>query len=365
MNQGKVYIMRNPAFKDNILKVGKTTRTSEERAKELGKPTGVPDNFIVLHEQTFEDCDKAENDIHELLKPYRYRLNKEFFEVDLAIAVRFLDDLKIKELEEKIRILELKEETLREAIKEAPSKLYMDMLKDSLLKRPVNDEYTLNLWCKLPLSIKHFNMKDTSDQVKEQVAEYIENLDLTDEKELFLEILKDDNIYLPKTQIENMNFKQFSDNLTEILEYLVENNYEWYGKIIDDDAIIRYEKDIHNDFFNTTHLKIQKIHKENEFEFIEYMINFPLLEYIDFIGYGSNDIDIMQETIEKIKNLPNRIKILVFKIADVFQTESELDTTMKKLYNTFKTSDILTKSDQGSLFDIGKRLEMTIFLLFD
>jgi hypothetical protein len=39
---GWVYIMRNPAFKENLLKIGRSSRPPLERAKELGASTSAP-----------------------------------------------------------------------------------------------------------------------------------------------------------------------------------------------------------------------------------------------------------------------------------------------------------------------------------
>ena len=49
MAQGFVYILVNPAF-PGYIKVGKTTKTPEERAKELSAATGVPTPFIVAYD---------------------------------------------------------------------------------------------------------------------------------------------------------------------------------------------------------------------------------------------------------------------------------------------------------------------------
>jgi len=40
MNEGWIYILINPAFKKDLLKIGKTKRQPEERAKELST-TGI------------------------------------------------------------------------------------------------------------------------------------------------------------------------------------------------------------------------------------------------------------------------------------------------------------------------------------
>lgn len=63
MAEGFIYILTNPAFKDGLLKIGKTTRTPSKRAREMST-TGVPAEFEVSFEIQTLDCDYAEALIH-------------------------------------------------------------------------------------------------------------------------------------------------------------------------------------------------------------------------------------------------------------------------------------------------------------
>ena len=65
-----------------------TTRTPEQRARELSGPTGVPTRFEVLYEEHVVDCALAEKLIHKQLADFRLRQEREFFEVPLKLAVR-------------------------------------------------------------------------------------------------------------------------------------------------------------------------------------------------------------------------------------------------------------------------------------
>lgn len=85
---GKIYILRNPAFKDRLVKIGLTTRTTEIRASELSKPSGIPSDFEVLFEEDVLNVNQAENIVHQKLKKYRHNLKREFFDVPLKIAVK-------------------------------------------------------------------------------------------------------------------------------------------------------------------------------------------------------------------------------------------------------------------------------------
>jgi len=78
---GFIYVMSNPSFGGNLYKIGKTTRTPEERAVELSSPTGVPKPYKVEYQQYVSDCHEAEIMIHGALHKYRER--REFFEISL------------------------------------------------------------------------------------------------------------------------------------------------------------------------------------------------------------------------------------------------------------------------------------------
>jgi hypothetical protein len=85
---GKIYILRNPYLQDSLVKIGKTSRISEARAKELSAATGVPGPFEVLYEDDVFDVDLAEKLAHEALDGFRANPFREFFRLPLKIAVR-------------------------------------------------------------------------------------------------------------------------------------------------------------------------------------------------------------------------------------------------------------------------------------
>ena len=85
---GKIYILRNPYLKDSLVKIGKTSRISETRAKELSAATGVPGAFEVLYEEDVFDVDLAETLAHHALDRFRANPRREFFRLPLKIAVR-------------------------------------------------------------------------------------------------------------------------------------------------------------------------------------------------------------------------------------------------------------------------------------
>lgn len=90
---GKIYILRNPYLQNSLIKVGKTSRVSELRAKEISKATGVPAQFEVLYEEDVPDIDLAEGLIHDALSKLRVNKRREFFLVPLKTAVRTVFDV--------------------------------------------------------------------------------------------------------------------------------------------------------------------------------------------------------------------------------------------------------------------------------
>jgi hypothetical protein len=92
MAAGRIYILINPAMQ-GLLKIGKTERSSEERAAELSKHTGVPADFYVAYEEFVSDCDKVEKLIHEQLDSFRLNNNREFFKAELKHAIRIVSDI--------------------------------------------------------------------------------------------------------------------------------------------------------------------------------------------------------------------------------------------------------------------------------
>src|SRR6266446_3877164 len=83
--EGNIYILFNPGLK-NLVKIGKTRRSPDERADELSS-TGVPHRFVVVYEHGVSDCDKAEQEIHEALVKYRINKNREFFRLSVKEAI--------------------------------------------------------------------------------------------------------------------------------------------------------------------------------------------------------------------------------------------------------------------------------------
>ena len=87
---GCVYILKNPAMPD-LIKIGYTTRTAEERAKELyDGALGVPKPFVVVHINDCEEPQELETAVHERLVKYRINKSREFFKYPADDAYQVL-----------------------------------------------------------------------------------------------------------------------------------------------------------------------------------------------------------------------------------------------------------------------------------
>ncbi len=89
---GYVYILVNKSM-PGLVKIGQTTKSPEERAKELSSTTGVPTPFEVayaLHSLQYESLEKR---MHTTLAERRTNNNREFFEVSVDEAKTLLNKL--------------------------------------------------------------------------------------------------------------------------------------------------------------------------------------------------------------------------------------------------------------------------------
>ena len=89
---GYVYILENDAM-PGLIKIGKTSRDSIERARELSATTGIPTPFKVAFELSSEKYEKLEREMHSRLADYRVASNREFFKYPVDRAINLLKKL--------------------------------------------------------------------------------------------------------------------------------------------------------------------------------------------------------------------------------------------------------------------------------
>jgi T5orf172 domain len=91
---GFVYILSNPVFKDDIFKIGHTTRSPSDRAWEIYQnATGVPAKFEVAYARQVANCEQAEQRIHDILNEVRINEYREFFRVSLFQAKEVFEEV--------------------------------------------------------------------------------------------------------------------------------------------------------------------------------------------------------------------------------------------------------------------------------
>lgn len=94
---GYVYILTNPSFKEDWVKIGKSSRPVDIRSKELDN-TAVPLPFEIYATMKTVKYEQVEKLIHKTidrLTDLRIRQNREFFNVPPAKALDILKDIAI------------------------------------------------------------------------------------------------------------------------------------------------------------------------------------------------------------------------------------------------------------------------------
>lgn len=108
MKKGFIYILSNDSLKENLLKIGKTSKQTESRTNQLSSSTSIPEKFKIEAEFEFSDINWAEREIHIRLSKYRPNKRKEFFNCDFNIARQIIVETQIIDKQKEIN--ELKNE---------------------------------------------------------------------------------------------------------------------------------------------------------------------------------------------------------------------------------------------------------------
>ena len=93
--KGYVYILTNPSFREDWVKIGKSSRPVDVRSKELDN-TAVPLPFEIYATLYTSKFDKIEKQIHkqiDRLTDLRIRQNREFFNIAPDIALDIMRDI--------------------------------------------------------------------------------------------------------------------------------------------------------------------------------------------------------------------------------------------------------------------------------
>ena len=93
--QGYVYILTNPSFREDWVKIGKSSRPVDVRSKELDN-TAVPLPFEIYATLKTTKYAKVEKQIHkqiDRLSDLRIRQNREFFNIAPSVALDIMRDI--------------------------------------------------------------------------------------------------------------------------------------------------------------------------------------------------------------------------------------------------------------------------------
>ena len=93
--QGYVYILTNPSFKDDWVKIGKSSRPVDVRSKELDN-TAVPlpfEIYATMQTEKFAEVEKLVHKMIDRLTDLRIRQNREFFNIAPSDALDILKDI--------------------------------------------------------------------------------------------------------------------------------------------------------------------------------------------------------------------------------------------------------------------------------
>jgi len=95
IEQGYVYILTNPSFKEDWVKIGKSTRPVDVRSKELDN-TAVPlpfEIFATMKTRKYSEVEKLVHKTIDRLTDLRIRQNREFFNVSPQMALEIFRDI--------------------------------------------------------------------------------------------------------------------------------------------------------------------------------------------------------------------------------------------------------------------------------
>ena len=93
--QGYVYILTNPSFKEDWVKIGKSSRPVNVRSKELDN-TAVPlpfEIFATMKTSKYNEVEKLVHKTIDRLTDLRIRQNREFFNVAPQVALDIFRDI--------------------------------------------------------------------------------------------------------------------------------------------------------------------------------------------------------------------------------------------------------------------------------
>jgi len=228
--QQYVYVMSNPSFPGDVLKIGWTREHPNKRANDL-HTSGIPTPFIVEYVIITSEGSKLEKKIHNHIKNYRVSSNREFFKISkdeltkILITELMLELTPITEITapintkmtygKKVNEIKSQYEQLKHEADEFFSKLKKDKSelvvteknnKKCVSIRTIETEYDIT-----PLSSNGF---DDVDEGHIKNAYFFINRDIIQYKEWLDDLIDNyeeikNRISVEQMRSDNKSFKQF------------------------------------------------------------------------------------------------------------------------------------------------------------
>jgi len=159
-----------------LIKIGMTTKVPEERAKELSDATSTPTPFIVEYYAIFDDMQKAEKLAHNKL--YQYHHGKEFFKIDVVIAIQIIESLGLSftklhskpEDDQKVRDLHYRESLKRREEERIAEKKTIEIEEAERRNRKKREEFN-----EVVEKAKMLAINFSGEYKKESLAERLKN----------------------------------------------------------------------------------------------------------------------------------------------------------------------------------------------
>lgn len=246
MNENKeqyVYVMSNPSFHSDMLKIGWTREHPNIRLNNLNT-TGIPTPFIVEYVIITPEGSKLEKQIHNHIKSHRVNSNREFFKIskaelseklinELMLDLKSITDINAPINTKKKKVNEIK--TLYEELKKETDEFFSKIKKDKselVITKKNNKKYvstrTETEYDRTSLDIHGF---EDNDERYIKKSYYWINRDINEHKELLdnlidnyeeiknrigIKILRSDNKYFKERILDT--YKKFRN---------LKNKYEW------------------------------------------------------------------------------------------------------------------------------------------
>ncbi|SNB31228.1 conserved hypothetical protein [Flavobacterium psychrophilum] len=210
MKKGFIYILSNNSLKENLFKIGKTSKSTSQRIKQLSSSTSIPESFEILHEFEFSDLNWAEREVHKELDKYRYNRKKEFFNCEIEIAKSAILKIQVIDKENQINLLKSNLEIAKKTIN--------------------SNEFIKSKWSYFLNNIQwnfkeqnFLNSKSEPDFIIETKDWFGQSNEETQEDEIIIFDKKTLVFVVPNLDFEETNF-DIIQNIKEIQSQITENN---------------------------------------------------------------------------------------------------------------------------------------------